>query len=241
MKTCTIRKDGSHWHACFSVEYEPEKKPIPTKSIGIDVGLKSFATLSDGTEISNPKHLRKAEAKLKRAQRALSRKRKGGDNRKKTKRAVTNLHRKVRNQRLDFHHKEARKIVNAFGFIVVEDLKIRNMVQNRRLSKSISDAGWGCFISLLASKAEEAGCRLERIDPRHTSVNCSGCGEKVPKSLAVRTHRCPTCGLVLDRDHNAAINILQRATAGTAESNAWGEPALSGRSMNQEAMLLAAW
>ena len=241
VKTCTIRKDGNHWYACFSVAYEPEKRAIPTNSIGIDVGLKSFATLSDGTEISSPKYLRKAEARLKRAQRVLSRKKKGGDNRKKAKQVVTNLHRKVRNQRLDFHHKEARKIVNSFGLIVAEDLQIRNMVRNRRLSKSISDAGWGGFLSLLASKAEEAGCRFEKVDPRYTSVNCSSCGEKVPKSLAIRTHRCPTCGLILDRDTNAAINILQRATAGTAESYAWGESVLLGRSTNQEATLLAAW
>lgn len=241
VKTCTIRRDGNHWYACFSVEYEPEERLVPAKAVGIDVGLKSFATLSDGTEITNPKHLRKAEAKLKRTQRSLSRKKKGGSNRKKAKRAATNLHWKVRNQRLDFHHQEARKIVNRFGLIVAEDLKIRNMVRNHRLAKSISDAGWGNFLLILASKAEEAGCRFEKVDPRHTSVNCSSCGEKVPKALAVRTHRCPTCGLVLDRDHNAAINILQRATAGTAESHAWGEPALSGHSLNQEATLLAAW
>lgn len=241
VKTCTIRKDGTHWYACFSVAYEPETRGIPTTSIGIDVGLKSFATLSDGTERPNPKHLRKAEARLKRSQLALSRKKKGGDNRKRAKQVVTNLHRKVRNQRLDFHHKEARKIVNSFGLIVAEDLKIRNMVRNRRLSKSISDAGWGGFLSLLASKAEEAGCRFEKVDPRYTSVNCSSCGEKVPKSLAIRTHRCPTCDLIMDRDHNAAINILQSATAGIAESYAWGEPVLSGRSTNQEATLLAAW
>lgn len=241
VKTCTIRKDGNHWYTCFSVEYEPEKRPVPTKAVGIDVGLKSFATLSDGTEITNPKHLRKAEAKLKRVQRSLSRKKKGGGNRMEAKQAVAKLHRKVRNQRLDFHHKEARKIVNNFGLIVAEDLKIKNMVRNRHLSKSISDAGWGNFLLLLASKAEEAGCRFEKVDPCHTSVNCSCCGSKVPKTLASRTHRCPSCGLVLSRDHNAAINILQRATAGTAESYAWGEPALSGHSLNQEAMLLAAW
>ena len=241
VKTCTIWKDGTHWYACFSVAYEPEKKPIPTTSIGIDVGLKSFATLSDGTEISSPKYLRKAEARLKRTQRAFSRKKKGGDNRTKARQVVTNLHRKVRNQRLDFHHKEARKIVDSFGLIVAEDLKIRNMVRNRHLSKSISDAGWGDFLLILASKAEEAGCRFEKVDPRHTSVNCSSCGKKVPKSLAVRTHRCPVCGLVLDRDHNAAINILQRATAGTAENYAWEELVLSDRSRNQEATLLAAW
>ena len=240
VKTCTIRKDGNHWYSCFSAEYEPEKRPVPTRSTGIDVGLKSFATLSDGTEIQNPKHLRKAEAKLKRIQRSLSRKKKGGSNRKKAKLVVASLHRKVRNQRLDFHHQEARKIVNSFGLIVAEDLKIRNMVRNRHLSKSISDAGWGNFLNILAYKAEEAGCRLEKVDPRHTSVNCSCCGTAIPKTLPTRIHRCHVCGLVLDRDHNAAINILQRATAGTAESYAWGEAALSGPSLNQEAMSLAA-
>lgn len=240
VKTCTVRRDGTHWYACFSVEYEPEKRLIPAKSVGIDVGLKSFATLSDGTEIANPKHLRKAEARLRRAQRALSRKKKGGTNRIKAKQIVANLHRKVRNQRLDFHHKETRTIVNSFGLIVAEDLKIRNMVRNRHLSKSISDAGWGRFLLILASKAEEAGCRFEKVDPYHTSVNCSYCGNKVPKTLAVRTHRCPSCGLVLDRDHNAALNILQRSTAGTAGNYAWGEPALSGHSLNQEALSLAA-
>jgi putative transposase len=241
IKTCTIRKDSNHWYACFSVEYEPEKKPVSAKAVGIDVGLKSFAVLSDGTEISNPKHFRKAEAKLKRAQRLLSRKKKGGSNRKKAKRVVANLHRKVRNQRLDFHHKEARKIVDNYGLIVAEDLRIRNMVRNHYLSKSISDAGWGNFLAVLASKAEEAGCRFEKVDPRNTSINCSSCGKPAPKALAVRTHCCPFCGLALDRDYNAAINILQRATAGTAESYARGESVQSGHSLNREAMSLAAW
>jgi putative transposase len=100
---------------------------------------------------------------------------------------------------------------------------------------------WGSFLRILAYKAEEAGCRFEKVDPRHTSVNCSCCGTAIPKTLATRIHRCHVCGLILDRDHNAAINILQRSTAGTAESYAWGELALSGPSLNQEAMLLAAW
>jgi putative transposase len=225
VKTCIISKDGNHWYACFSVEYELEKRPVPTGATGIDVGLKSFATLSDGTEITNPRHLCKAEAKLKRVQRSLSRRERGGANRKKITLTVANLHRKVRNQRLDFHHKETRKIVNNFGLIVAEGLKIRNMVRNRHLSKSISDAGWGCFINILAYKAEEAGCQFEKVSPQYTSVNCSQCGEPAPKTLSVRIHRCPTCGLVMDRDQNAAINILQKVTAGTAGSYAWGESA----------------
>lgn len=241
VKTCTIRRDGNHWYACFSVEYEPEKRPIPDKTVGIDVGLKSFAVLSDGTEIANPRYLRKTEKKLKQTQRSLSRKKKGGGNRRKARQRVASLHRKVRNQRLDFHHKESRKIVDSFGLIAVEDLKIGNMMQNHHLSKSISDAGWGSFLRVLASKAEEAGRRFEKVDPRNTSVRCSHCGEAVPKTLAIRLHQCPSCGLVLDRDHNAALNILQRATAGIAGSYAWGEAAQSGPSLNQEAMSLAAW
>ena len=240
VKTCTVRKDGTHWYACFSAEYEPTPRPIPLKAVGIDVGLKSFATLSDGSEIANPKHLRKAESSLKRVQRSLSRKKKGGKNRKKAKVVVANLHLKVRNQRSDFHHKTARAIVDANGLIVAEDLKIKNMVRNRHLSKSISDAGWGNFLLILASKAEEAGCRFEKVKPHHTSINCSCCGTAVLKTLATRTHRCHVCGLVLDRDHNAAINILKRATAGTAESYAWGESVLSDLSMIQEAPSLAA-
>lgn len=240
VKTCTIRRDGNHWYACFSVEYEPKKRTIPDKTVGIDVGLKSFAVLSDGTKIANPRHLRKTENKLQQAQRFLSRKKKGGSNRRKSRRIVASIHRKVRNQRLDFHHKEARKIVNSFGLIAVEDLKIGNMMQNHHLSKSIADAGWGNFLTILASKAEEAGCWFVKVPPRNTSVKCSRCDALVPKTLAVRTHLCPSCGLILDRDHNAALNILQIATAGTAESNAWGEAAQSGPSLNQEATSLAA-
>jgi putative transposase len=113
------------------------------------------------------------------------------------------------------------------------------MVRNRHLSKSIADAGWGGFLNILAYKAEEAGCRFEKVPAQNTSVNCSCCGNPVPKTLAVRIHQCPSCGLVLDRDHNAAINILKRATAGTAGSYAWGEAVRQCPSTNQEALSLA--
>ncbi len=235
VKSCTVRKDGNHWYACFSVEHEPEKRAIPLKSTGIDVGIKNFAALSDGSEIVNPKYLRKTETKLKRVQRSLSRKKMGGTNRIKSRALVANVHRKIRNQRLDFHHKEAKRIVDGYGFIAVEDLKIKNMLRNRHLSKSISDAGWGNFVNILAYKAEEAGCRLEKVAPHHTSIDCSRCGTPVPKTLATRIHHCDACGLTLDRDHNAAINILQRATAGTAGIYAWGKLVQSDRSLIQEA------
>lgn len=248
VKTCSVVRDGAHWYACFSAEYEPEKKAIPSAEIGIDVGLKSFATLSDGSEIENPKHFRKAEKQLAKAQRKLSKKKIGSKNRKMARKKVSAVHRKVRNQRNDFQHKESRILVNSFGMIVAEDLKIRNMVRNPYLSKSISDAGWGSFLNKLAYKAEEAGCWFEKVPPHNTSVECSDCGTKVSKTLATRTHRCPSCGLVIDRDHNAALNILSRA--GTARSHARGESSDGGTarksrstshgSLKQEAPSLAA-
>lgn len=228
MKTCTIRRDGNQWYACFSVEFEPAPVPVPDASIGIDVGINAFAVLSDGTVIENPKHLRKAEKKLMRKQRRLSARKKGSANRRKARKVVAKIHRKIRNQRADFHHKLSRAIVDRYGLIAVEDLNIQGMVRNHHLAKSISDAGWGQFLNFLAYKAENAGCRVAKVTARYTSINCSGCGEQVDKTLADRIHACPFCGLVLDRDHNAAINILNRA--GTAPINAYGEAALLGPS-----------
>jgi putative transposase len=200
------------------------------------MGIKNFAVLSDGTPpIENPKRLVYSEIKLARLQRSLSRKKKGSSNRKKAKLLVTRLHRKVRNQRSDFQHKLSCEIVNTYGAIVTEDLRIRNMVKNRHLAKSISDAGWGGFLIKLVYKAEEAGRLFEKVPPSGTSQICSRCGEKVPKSLSVRVHKCPACGLILDRDENAAINILKRSTVGATGSYARGEAALSGPSLNREA------
>lgn len=206
-KTCIIKREIDKWYACFSVEYEPVKKPIPNKAIGIDVGIKSFAVLSDGEVIDNPKYLRKSEKKLVSKQRQLSKKIKGSRNRKKARIKVAKFHCKIRNQRSDFHHKVSRKIVNTFGFIAVEDLNIKGMVKNRHLSKSISDAGWGHFLNFLTYKAEEAGCMVEKVAPHYTSINCSHCGSPVPKTLRERIHFCLDCGTVIDRDHNASVLV----------------------------------
>jgi putative transposase len=235
IETCTIKKEIDRWYACFSVEYEPVKKLIPDKAIGIDMGIKSFATLSNGEIIDNPKYLRKSEERLITKQRQLSQKKKGCKNRKKARIKVAKLHCKVRNQRNDFHHKVSRKIVDTYGFIVVENLHIKGMVRNHHLAKSISDAGWGQFLNYLTYKAEEAGCLVEKVSPHYTSINCSVCGEPVPKTLAQRIHRCPFCKTVMDRDHNAAQNILLKSTAGTAGINAWGEAVYQCPSLNQEA------
>lgn len=237
MKTCTVVRDSDHWYACISMECEAGTRfaRAPGQHIGIDIGVMNFAVLSDGTRVENPKHLTRSLKKLSRLQKSLSRKKKGSANRKKAKILVARVHRTIRNQRADFQHKLSRTIVDQYGVITVEDLKVRNMVRNRHLARSISDAGWGSFLIKLAYKAEEAGRLFEKVPPHGTSQMCSGCGEKVPKSLSVRTHRCPHCGLVLDRDHNAAINILRRSTVGATGSYARGEAALLGPSSNREA------
>lgn len=212
IKTCTIKREVDKWYVCFSCEVEPERLPKTNKSVGVDVGLEKFAALSDGTMVENPRYLRKSEAKLKHEQRKLSRKKKGSNSRKKQRTKVAKIHRKVKNQRNDFLHKESCKLVTNYDVIVFEDLWIKNMVKNHRLAKSISDASWSKFVEYATYKAVSAGKEVILVNPRNTSQICSGCGNTVKKSLAVRTHKCP-CGLVLDRDINAAINILRLGTS----------------------------
>ncbi len=210
VKTLTIKRTPSgRWYACFSciVEAQPRKHQVP--DVGIDVGLKSFAVLSDGTKIENPRFYRKSEKRLIHLQRNLSRKKRGSSNRNKARLKVARLHEHIENQRTDFLHKASRKITDTYETVYVEDLKIRNMVRNHCLAKSISDAGWGRFIGMVAYKAESAGGRLIQVDPRNTTQNCSQCGNYVKKSLSDRIHECPSCGLVMDRDLNASKNILK--------------------------------
>ena len=157
--------------------------------------------------------MRKSEAKLKREQRKLSRKTKGSNSRKEQRTRVAKIHRKVKNQRNDFLHKESCKLVRKYDVIVFEDLRIQNMLKNHKLAKSISDASWSKFIEYTTYKAESAGKKVILVNPQNTSQICSGCGVIVKKSLSVRTHKCPYCGLILDRDVNAAINILRAGTA----------------------------
>ena len=210
---CVSRRNGK-WYACFFVEHDIVTLPVSGKSIGIDVGLNSFITTSEGHQIDAPKYFRASEKHLKSAQQRLSRRKKGAKRRAKARKLVSGIHEKIANQRLDFCHKTAKKIVDAYSHIAVENLSIRNMVKNPHLAKSISDAGWGMFLTILKSKAEKAGRGFEEVNPQGTSQRCSVCGEVVKKSLAVRVHRCPSCGLSLDRDVNAALNILQLARTG---------------------------
>lgn len=212
IKTCTIKKQVDGWFCIFSVE-ENQCPVIPRtgEAVGMDVGIENYATLSTGEVIENPRHLRKAECELKIAQRKVSKKKRGGWNRKKAVRVLAKKHLKVANQRKDFFHKTANRIIREFDEIAIEDLNIAGLVKNHHLAKSISDAAWGTFLQILISKAEGAGRRVWKVPAAFTSQDCSSCGERVKKSLAVREHRCIGCGLVIHRDHNAAINILGRA------------------------------
>ncbi|HKQ07641.1 MAG TPA: transposase [Blastocatellia bacterium] len=211
IKTCTIKRQVDGWFVIFAVE-ESYLPYIPKRgdSVGIDVGIENFATLSTGEVIENPKYLRQAEGELKIAQRKVSKKKLRGSNRHQAARILARKHQRVANQRRDFFHKLSNQLIREFDEIAVEDLNIKGMVKNHHLAKSISDAAWNTFLQILIAKAENAGRRVWKVAAAFTSQDCSRCGERVKKSLAIREHRCIGCGLVLHRDHNAAINILAR-------------------------------
>jgi putative transposase len=208
IKTVTMCRDGDEWYVCFVVEVETTPLPQSDTATGIDLGLLRFATLSDGSSIDNPRPLRHSLKKLKRAQQQLSRCQRGSHRRGRAREAVARLHRRVRNQRADFLHKASRRLVNEYGTVVFEQLQPANMVKNHRLALSISDAGWGQFVQYVSYKAACAGRNVLFVDPRYTSQTCSSCGSIRRKELSERWHSCP-CGCELDRDHNAAINILR--------------------------------
>jgi putative transposase len=207
-KTVTISRDADGWYVCFSCADVPVKPLPPTGcETGIDLGVEAFATLSDGARIFHPGWYRKAERALKTAQRQVSRRKRGSNRRRKAVNLLAKAHQKVRRQRQDYHHKTALALVRTHDTIYHEDLQTANMLKNHHLAKSISDAGWAAFLSILAFKAACAGKRVVAVPPAYTSQICSGCGVIVQKGLSVRWHACPECGTSLHRDHNAAKNI----------------------------------
>ena len=223
VKTVALKRDArGRWSAVLSCDGVPARAfPEASAEVGIDMGLASFATLSTGKVIANPRWHRTAERRLADAQRELAQARSGTGARRRAHLCVARLHEKVREQRRDFHHKTALALVRVHGAIAVEDLEARDLIEHSPagLSKSISDAGWGRFLSILGAKAEEAARRFERVPPRGTSSTCSGCGRMEPKALSDRVHRCP-CGLVVGRDHNAALNILRLGRSRWGAANA---------------------
>src|SRR5712691_9803493 len=204
------RADG--YYVQFSVQAERKVEHEVTGSVvGIDMGLKVFYADSDGKTVENPRHGRLAEKKLKRLHRRVSRKKKGSQNRKKARKHLAKASLKVQRQREDFARKQANALVSSHDLIAYEDLQIRNMVKNHQLAKSIHDAAWGQFLRWVRYYGAIHSILVVAVPPHFTSQDCSGCGERVKKTLSTRTHVCPQCGLVLDRDENAAVNILQQA------------------------------
>lgn len=209
IKHVVIKRSLGKWYVCLMLEL-PDVEPVQSDrhDVGIDVGLHHLLALSDGTIIDNPRWLRSSLADLRVAQRRLSRRRKGGSNWRKAARQVAVLHERVANTRREFWHQTTRRIVNDYGNIAIEDLPLAFMTRNGNLSLSAHDAALGAFRQMLEYKAESAGTRCVAVKPARTSQLCSGCGSIVVKSLSVRSHHCPDCGLTLDRDVNAARNIL---------------------------------
>ena len=208
------RADG--YSVQFSVQAERQVVHQPTgEAVGIDMGLKAFYTDSDGNAVDNPRFLRKAEKKLTRLHRRVSKKQKKSANRKKARKRLAVAYLKVQRQREDFARKSANTLVTSRDLIAYEHLQIRNMVKNHKLAKSISDASWGRFLWWLNYYGDVHDVPVIAVAPQFTTQDCSGCGKRVQKSLSERTHVCPSCGLVLDRDHNAALNILSKALEGT--------------------------
>jgi putative transposase len=207
--TLFLKQICGAWYACFSCEVGLGPLPKSDAAIGIDVGLTSFAVLSDGTEIQNPHWYRTAQAKLRVAQRRVSRRKKGSHRRRKAVEILQKIHEHITNQRKDFQHKLSHQIIQKYGTIAVEALNIKGL-SGGMLAKSVHDAGWGNFLSMLAYKAESASRRCVAVNPRGTSQTCI-CGAKVFKTLADREHVCTECGLVASRDHVSAQVILQRA------------------------------
>ncbi len=206
--TLTCSSTGK-WYVCFNCEgVEPQVLPATRGQVGIDVGLKTFATFSDGAEIENSRFFREEEKALAKAQRKLSKAEKGTPERKAKRKIVARVHERISWRRTNFSHQHSRKVVNQFGTIAVEDLNVNRMLHNHCLAKSISDAAWSNFFSMLSCKAEEAGRTFIKVNPAYTSQTCSSYGHRQKTPLSERIFNCPCCMLQIDRDLNASLNIL---------------------------------
>ncbi|HEV8192058.1 MAG TPA: transposase [Ktedonobacterales bacterium] len=235
-KTVTISREADGWYACISGAKVPIQPLPPTgQETGIDLGLKVVLTTADAEVVENPRHYRKAERALRKAQRRVARRKKGGNRRSKAVALLRRKHQQIARQRRDFHHKAALALRRQYEVIYLEDLRVASMVRTPHLAKCISDAGWAAFRTMLEGKAVYAGRRVIAVPPAFTTQDCSGvlpdgspCPERVQKSLSVRTHACPRCGLVVDRDQNAALNILrsgrrERGAGQAPQASTWAD------------------
>ncbi len=216
-KTAVVKRAPTgNWFVSISSELserEVQERGLPgsIEEVGIDVGLKTFAYLSTGEEIANPRFFHAEEAALARAQRKLTKAPKGTKERAHKRKIVARIHERIANRRKTFIAQEVSKLIRRFGLLAVEALVVRNMVKNPKLAKSIADASWSMFFEHLQAKAEEAGRQVVRVNPAYTSQTCSACGYRQPMPLAVRVYECPQCGLIIQRDHNGSLNILAGA------------------------------
>lgn len=209
IKTVSFTRRADAWYVVAVCDLgERTATPDPGPPVGIDVGLEKFATLSTGEMIANPRFFRQDQKALARAQRRLSKEAKGTAKRARRKRVVRKIHERIAHRRADFAHKLSRRLVSEFGVIVFEHLNIARMMHNHHLAKGIADAAWSQLVHHTIYKAAEAGRTCLQVDPRGTSQRCSSCGMVVKKALSERMHECPACGLTIDRDLNAALNIL---------------------------------
>ena len=210
IKTLSVKRKNNKWYVHFVIECEPVKFKKTYKKIGIDVGITNFIFGSDGLKVEGPKFFRKSEKQIVKAQKKLSRRKKGSVRRFKARVLLSTVHEKVFNCRKNFFHKITHYLVNNYDKIAIENLSINNMIKNHNLAKSIADSAWGEFFNILICKAENAGKEVVKVNPYNTSQQCCKCKRIVKKDLSIRIHRC-ICGISIDRDHNAAINILKRA------------------------------
>lgn len=216
IKIVTIRRDTvGNWYACFSCEVEADPLPISSERVGVDLGLKTFARLSTDEAIQRQRWMKRDAHDIARLQRKKEKFAKGSLERRKVLRALNHAYRRATNRRDNFAHQESRKLVNRFGLIAFEKLDIQDMQSNgnKVINRGIADVAWRRFVQYSAYKAESAGRVVVQVNPSGTTQMCSGCGEMVPKDLSVRVHDCPHCGLKIDRDLNAALNILARGLA----------------------------
>jgi putative transposase len=223
-QTChLVYRADRHWYALIVCETDPKTEHASSEcshpDIGLDVGLKSFLTDSEGNTVDNPRYYRKSQATLRRKQRMMCRRKKASKRRRKAARSTAHTHLKIKRQRRDFHFKTAKRYTERYHHLAVENLNIHGMVKNHHLAKSIMDASWGAFLEILTAKAASAGHSVIRVNPRFTTQACNQCGALIQKSLSVRTHICPSCGYVADRDVNAAKNILFKAGAPPSSVN----------------------
>jgi len=213
LKTLTLRRDRiGNYYACFACETEPQPLPPSLEVVGIDLGLSTFATLSNGETMERQRWMKRDEKSLKRLGRKVQRLEQGTPERDKAIRALNHVHTRIKNRRSNFAHQKSRKLVNRYGLMVFEKLDIQNMHKNgrRSINRSIADVAWHQFVTQTTVKAEDAGRGMVLVDPKNTTQACSGCGQIVPKDLSMRVHECPHCGLEVCRDLNAARNILSR-------------------------------